>query len=122
MKTFPKDDVARITSDYGLPHCQLRKVLYRDYEKGELPLQNKQGEGKRDMAALKELYSPAILYHLKDRNFARKPYTRVGDIVIAMNRFTWINELYEPETRNVYSNNLIWEGKEHVIVWSELSV
>jgi myosin heavy subunit len=111
MKTVPKDDIARLTSEYGLPPSQLRRVLYGDYEQGELPLKNKQSEGKRDMANLSELHSAAILYNLKNRHYHQKPYTRVGDIVVMMNPFAWINELYQPETRDLYSKNLIWEGK-----------
>jgi hypothetical protein len=111
MKSIPKDDVYRLTSEFGVPSFQLRKVLFKDYEQGDLPLQNKQGEEKRDMADLMELNSAAILYNLKNRHYLQKPYTRVGDIVIAMNPFTWINELYEPDTRDMYSKNLIWEGK-----------
>jgi hypothetical protein len=104
-------DIFRLTVEYELPKCQLRRVRYKDYDLEEFPLQNLPGEGKRDMADLLELNPASILYNLKDRHYAQKPYTRVGDIIIAMNPFLWLDELYATETRDTYSVNLIWEGE-----------
>lgn len=109
MKDVPREDVDRLASTYNIPTSQLRKVFYIDYENGNLPRQNK-GEGKHDMADLTELNPASILYNLKDRHFRGKPYTRVGDIVIAMNPCSWIKELYDSSMRDLYSKNLIWEG------------
>lgn len=109
MKDVRIEDRKRLESKYGIAPSQLRKVWYNDYENHDLPYQNEE-EGKRDMADLVELHFAAILYNLKARHFQQKPYTRVGDIVIAMNPFCWIKELYEPATRDMYSENLIWEG------------
>lgn len=111
MKAIPTHEVNRLTNEFGVPSFQLRRVFFKEYEQGHLPLQNMQSEAKRDMADLMELHPAAILYNLKDRHYLHKPYTRVGDIVIAMNPCTWIKELYEPATREMYSKNLIWEGK-----------
>jgi hypothetical protein len=105
-------DISRLTAEYDLPRCQLRKVPYKDYDLEEFPLQNLPGEGKRDMADLLQLHPASILYNLKDRHYGQKPYTRVGDIIIAMNPFMWLDELYTTETRDTYSINLIWEGKK----------
>ena len=59
-----------------------------------------------------------------------KPYTRTGDIIIAVNPFQWFTELYTEEKRSYYSNRVVWsdnkkdprEGMEpHVYEVSALS-
>ena len=112
MKDIPSEDISRLVAEYELPRCQLRKVSYEEYDLEELPLQNPPGEGKRDMADLAELHPASILYNLKDRHYNGKPYTRVGDIIVAMNPFAWFDDLYTTKTRDMYSTHLIWEGKE----------
>jgi len=68
-----------------------RKVLLKEYDDKTLPLQNVDEGGNmvvsRDMCDLPSLHEAAILYNLKYRNEDLKPYTRVGDIIIAMNPF-----------------------------------
>ena len=54
-----------------------------------------------------------ILYNLKRRHVLGKPYTRAGDIVIAVNPFQWFTNLYTEQKRVHYSNKLVWEE------WSE---
>ncbi len=54
----------------------------------------------------------AILYNLKARHQACKPYTRTGDIIIAVNPYQWMSELYTEQRRAVYSNALVWEKCE----------
>ena len=70
---------------------QVRTVRLSDYPNAELPLQNVDGSGrllgKSDMADLPSLHEAAVLYNLKDRHGRGVPYTRVGDIVVAMNPF-----------------------------------
>ena len=70
---------------------QERKVNLKDYENETLPLQNVDEGGNSivvpDMCDLPSLHEAAILYNLKARHEDLKPYTRVGDIVIAMNPF-----------------------------------
>lgn len=51
----------------------------------------------------------AILYNLKLRHVREKPYTRTGDIVIAVNPYQWYHELYTEEKRSYYSSRLVWE-------------
>jgi hypothetical protein len=114
MKGVPKDDILSFAAEYQIPQSILRKVLYKDYIDGELPKQNLDGQGKRDMADLIHLHSAAILYNLKERHYMQTPYTRVGDIVVAMNPCTWIDDLYSTKTRDLYAQNLIWEGKDFV--------
>jgi hypothetical protein len=110
LKKLPPSDIDNLVSEYKVPANALRKVWYKDYEQGDLPKQNIQGNGKRNMEDLFHLHPAAILYNLKERHYLKKPYTRVGDILIAMNPFVWIRELYLPDTRDLYSRYLIWNG------------
>jgi myosin heavy subunit len=70
---------------------QERKIQLKDYEAETLPLQNMDESGNGivvpDMCDLPSLHEAAILYNLKSRHEALSPYTRTGDIVIAMNPF-----------------------------------
>jgi myosin V len=52
------------------------------------------------------------LYNLKERHSSGKPYTRTGDIIIAVNPFQWFKELYTENVRNRYSRVLVWENVE----------
>lgn len=54
----------------------------------------------------------AILYNLKDRHAKGFPYTRTGDIIIAVNPFQWFTELYTEKVRNRYARILVWENSE----------
>ena len=51
----------------------------------------------------------AILYNLKLRHYNEKPYTRTGDIVIAVNPYQWYHDLYTEKKRTYYSNRLVWD-------------
>ena len=51
----------------------------------------------------------AILYNLKLRHLKGKPYTRTGDIIIAVNPYQWYHELYTKEKRHLYSQRLVWD-------------
>jgi hypothetical protein len=104
-----------------------RTVSLSDYPKQELPLQNTAEQqlsnyyshgtaGKRDMADLPFLHEAAILYNLKERHYNHHPYTRVGDIVVAMNPFQWMDHLYSSETREFYAKTLLWEG----MIWESV--
>ena len=100
----------------------IRIVNLSDYPRRELPLQNNQKTlGKRDMADLPFLHEAAILYNLKQRHFEEQPYTRVGDIVVAMNPFMWICDLYSQETRDIYAKSLIWEGMRITFWWHRIT-
>jgi myosin-5 len=54
----------------------------------------------------------AILYNLKKRHQLGKPYTRTGDIIIAVNPFQWFTDLYTEKKRAYYSNKLVWDETE----------
>lgn len=81
------------------------------YNDGVLPLQNVDEDGKLievcDMVDLSFLHEAAILYNLKARHSQGIPYTRTGDIVIAVNPYQWITELYSEETRLHYTDKLV---------------
>lgn len=89
------------------------EVCLKDYPSESLPLQNVNEDGKlnevEDMVDLPFLHEAAILYNLKARHLRGKPYTRTGDIVIAVNPYQWIEELYSEEVRNLYANKLVWD-------------
>lgn len=84
------------------------------YNEGVLPLQNVDEDGKlievEDMVDLSFLHEAAILYNLKARHSKGIPYTRTGDIVIAVNPYQWITELYSEEARLLYADKLVWNG------------
>ena len=52
------------------------------------------------------------MYNLKARHVDGKPYTRTGDIIIAVNPYQWMNDLYLPATRMEYAQALVYE--QHV--------
>jgi hypothetical protein len=55
----------------------------------------------------------AILYNMKKRHIDGKPYTRTGDIIIAINPFHWFTDgLYTEKKRTYYLNRIVWEASE----------
>jgi myosin-5 len=58
------------------------------------------------------IFQAAILYNLKLRHINDKPYTRTGDILIAVNPYQWHDHLYTEQKRNHYSNRLVWEPSD----------
>jgi myosin heavy subunit len=85
----------------------LRVVPLELYPNGQLPLQNKNGH-RSDMASLPHLHEAAMLYNLKDRNMIGKPYTRVRDVLVAVNPFRRIEKLYSKEMQRFYAQQLVW--------------
>ena len=51
-----------------------------------------------------------ILFNLKQRHKDAKPYTRTGDIVIAINPYQWLTYLYEAKVQEQYSKKLVWDA------------
>jgi myosin heavy subunit len=97
-------------------HGQTRWVALKDYPKRQLYLQN-QGVAARDMAELPHLHEAAILYQVKERHVHQKPYTRVGEIVVAVNPCQWISGLYSREKQEMYAKILVWrEGTLRYVV------
>jgi myosin-5 len=99
---------------------ETRNIKLAEYENNHLPLQNVDASGHlipmADMCDLPSLHEAAILYNLQHRYEAKdgsgcKPYTRVGDIVIAVNPFQWLPDLYAQATRDKYVDQLVWNGE-----------
>ncbi|KAH7479029.1 Myosin-10 [Phytophthora ramorum] len=59
-------------------------------------------EGVEDMRLLRYLNEPSILFNLKQRFAASKPYTYTNDIVIALNPYKWIENLYGDHLHEEY--------------------
>jgi myosin heavy subunit len=96
------------TSETATHEQTLRWVSLKDYPKHQLLLQN-QGVLARDMAELPHLHEAAILYQVKERHVRQKPYTRVGEIVVAINPCQWIEGLYTKEQQEKYAQILVWQ-------------
>ena len=59
------------------------------------PLVNVGKIGKVDnLVDLNFLHEPAILFALRERFAAQTPYTRTGNIIVAVNPYQWIDNLY----------------------------
>jgi len=74
---------------------------------------------KPDMSDLAHLHEAAVLFNIKelycrpaDKSVEAHrrcvPYTRVGDIIIALNPFAWMEELYSEKTQTFYADALVW--------------
>ncbi|CAI5747375.1 unnamed protein product [Peronospora destructor] len=59
-------------------------------------------DGVEDMRLLRHLNEPSILFNLKQRFAASKPYTYSNDIVIAVNPYKWIENLYGDHLHEQY--------------------
>jgi myosin-5 len=92
------------------------EVALKEYNRGVLPMQNVDGNGYLksypDMVNLPFLHEAGLLYNLKERHGSGKPYTRTGDIIIAVNPFQWFTEIYTEKVRNRYARVLVWENTE----------
>ena len=48
------------------------------------------------------------MYNLKARHVEGKPYTRTGDIIIAVNPYQWMDDLYAESVRSDYAQALVY--------------
>mmetsp|Transcript_102334 Transcript_102334/g.153344 ORF Transcript_102334/g.153344 Transcript_102334/m.153344 type:complete len:1158 (+) Transcript_102334:210-3683(+) len=91
-------------------------VKLKDYPSKTLPLQNCGGDGclreVDDMVDLTYLHEAAILYNLKKRHCDGKPYSRVSDIVIAVNPYQWLTDLYTDDVRMHYAQKIVWDTND----------
>ena len=75
----------------SLKNGTTKVVALSDYPSKTLPLQNIDENGDlkevEDMVDLPYLHEAAILYNLKHRHSQGLPYTRTGDIIIAVNPY-----------------------------------
>ena len=53
-----------------------------------------------------------ILYNIKNRHIKGKPYTRTGDMIVAVNPYQWFDNLYTEKQRKLYANRIVWECSE----------
>ena len=88
-----------------------RWVDLDDYRDRILPMQNVGDRSTRDCADLPHLHEAAILYQIKERHSTQQPYTRVGDIVVAVNPCKWIKDLYSVQQGVLYAKNFVWQRK-----------
>jgi len=86
-----------------------RTIPLKDYEKHRLPLQNR-CEPKNDMSDLPILHEAAILYNIKKCFSHQKPFTRVRDIIVAMNPFESTPALHSRQMQETYAMKLIWNS------------
>lgn len=84
-------------------------VNLNDYYNHHLPLQNLKLSG--DVAELENLHEAAVLYQIKERHIQKQPYTRVGEIIIAVNPCQWISELYSEAQQRKYAKSFVWQGE-----------
>lgn len=108
------DSEEHIMSDGGKGAVGFKSAIVKlkDYANNVLPLQNVGADGKLnvadDMVDLPYLHEGAILYNLKARHIAAKPYSRVADIIIAVNPYQWITDLYADKVRMHYAQKIVW--------------
>eukprot|EP00816_Leptocylindrus_hargravesii_P001705 CAMPEP_0196806644 /NCGR_PEP_ID=MMETSP1362-20130617/6557_1 /TAXON_ID=163516 /ORGANISM="Leptocylindrus danicus, Strain CCMP1856" /LENGTH=1237 /DNA_ID=CAMNT_0042180223 /DNA_START=49 /DNA_END=3759 /DNA_ORIENTATION=- len=92
------------------------EVVLKDYKDCELPMQNVAASGllehQPDMSDLAFLHEAAVLYNLKERHRLGMPYTKVSEILVAMNPFRWIDGLYSKELLMAYASMIIWRDSE----------
>lgn len=86
-----------------------RTISLTEYKNHMLPLRSDQLV--RDMADLPHLHEASILYQVKRRHAEHKPYTRVGEIVVAVNPCQWIPSLYSLDNQQAYAQNIVWQGR-----------
>lgn len=88
-----------------------RWINLDNYRDRVLPMQNVGGRSTRDCADLPHLHEAAILYQIKERHATLQPYTRVGDIVVAVNPCKWVRGLYSVHQGVSYAKNFVWQRK-----------
>ncbi|TDH70457.1 hypothetical protein CCR75_003224 [Bremia lactucae] len=85
-------------NDDGMPDSLPMQNVLADGDEG-----GKHCVGAEDMCELGHLHEPAIVYNVRERFLARKPYTYTGKIVVAVNPYQWIKEHYSEELRDRYT-------------------
>mmetsp|Transcript_24827 Transcript_24827/g.58248 ORF Transcript_24827/g.58248 Transcript_24827/m.58248 type:complete len:1161 (-) Transcript_24827:156-3638(-) len=107
-----------IMSDGGKGATGFKSAIVKlsDYIGNVLPLQNVGSSGTLkevdDMVDLSYLHEAAILYNLKARHIVAKPYSRVADIVIAVNPYQWLTDLYSDKVRMHYAQKIVWDDND----------
>jgi myosin heavy subunit len=94
----------------------VRWVNLNDYFDHVLPQQN--NKAVRDMAELPHLHEAGLLYQIKERHAMQQPYTRVGDILVAVNPCQWMEGLYTVEMQELYAKHFVGRHGEYWSVWN----
>ncbi|KAI9913229.1 hypothetical protein PsorP6_005924 [Peronosclerospora sorghi] len=103
----------------GMPDSlPLQNVLDEGDEQENDAAKTQHGVGAEDMCHLSHLHEPAIVYNVRERFFAKEPYTYTGNIVIAVNPYQWIKEHYSDELRDLYTQRPWDEMPPHVYATS----
>ncbi|RLN68282.1 hypothetical protein BBJ29_000830 [Phytophthora kernoviae] len=84
----------------------------------ELNAKSKKSVGAEDMCKLGHLHEPAIVYNVRERFLSKEPYTYTGKIVVAVNPYQWIKNLYSEELRDLYTERPWDEMPPHVYATS----
>ena len=82
-----------------------------------LPLQNLDVGGVDNMTNLGYLHEASILFNLKRRFESHQPYTRTGQIVIAVNPYKWL-DIYGKDSMKLYASKMWHELPSHVFATS----
>lgn len=94
------DSTVLVDPNEEFPKKEKRWVDLKDYYNHCLPPQN--ARYCRDLADLEHLHEATILYTIKQRHYECQPYTRVGEIIVAVNPCQWIHSLYTKEEQQFY--------------------
>jgi len=109
---YPDEQSIASDGGRGASKKETQTIALKNYTANVLPLQNVDKNGNLiefpDMVELPSLHEAGILYNLKVRHMNGKPYTRTGDIIIAINPFQWFTEIYTDKVRTLYSNRIVW--------------
>ena len=103
-----------VEDSLAIGHCDesppgaYRSVALKAYANSQLPLQNK-GGNISDMTLLPHLHEAAMLYNLKERNALGLPYTRVRDIIVAVNPLRHLEKTHSLEIQRYYASNILME-------------
>ncbi|ETP34617.1 hypothetical protein F442_17095 [Phytophthora nicotianae P10297] len=132
VRVQPLADASDATAGYDqdAPAEERTIDLNEDGMPNSLPLQNGPAEGDEDetktkhsvgaddMCELGHLHEPAIVYNVRERFYAKEPYTYTGKIVVAVNPYQWIKEHYSEELRDLYTQRPWDEMPPHVYATS----
>jgi len=80
-------------------------VLANDYNDDEDEDGYEEAEYPEDMVVLTHLHEPAVVYCLRKRYNQDKIYTATGPILVALNPFKYLNDLYSPAMMKKYYLN-----------------
>ncbi|XP_076810963.1 unconventional myosin-X-like isoform X2 [Clavelina lepadiformis] len=98
-------------TDYG----EERRMWISEIDAGVVRLMNDTlSEGMDDMAKMAELNQASILCNLNTRYGKNSIYTYIGSILISLNPYKRLHDLYSEETLHSYTNKDLGEEPPHV--------